>query len=486
MYSKTHSLIIKGHLVEKVQIETSITKGMYSFSIIGVNSRYEKFIREKTRTLLKRMDIRLPNRNIVVNIQSSLFEITNTNLELAIICSILGAMGLVNNKKDYYYIAELDLTGNLIAIKDSYRYIYEAYRQGIQNLFLPYNDKLLHLTDKVHVRIPNNLYDVIHYLQTNKPLSIPSPYLPFPKQYNLTINNLIGHQKLIRALIIAVAGHHHTLISGPSGVGKTLSLRLLYSILPTLSIPDMLAVNAFNPQENVFIERPLLIWTQLNLNANSLIGKIDDLGILNKAKQSFLIFDELNSYSNQVIDLLKMVMENNVLSYETQDTKVNVLNDATILATMNLCPCGNFGNNLSSCSCSKTDIEKYNKKIDDSLIERFHIVINLSPPSDKSGQTYNLDQIQENIKRAWQRQNQRYKDKIVKSNGRINNITLLERILFDKESELLYERIINSKQYSQRQIMTILRLSRTIADYEDLDLISTDHIKEAIGYIKVY
>lgn len=293
--------------------------------------------------------------------------------------------------------------------------------------------------------------------------------------YNLNI--FLGQKRLIRALIIALVGRHHFMVSGVKGTGKSLCFRLIQSVFPNQNHKEMLLLNSYTKSNEKFLKKAPVIEIDKAMSINDFQGSKTKTPFLDKHIGSYLLFDEINLYSNKILDSLKSVMDSNI---ELKDRKRFI----TIFANCNLCPCGNYGSKYKKCFCSMGAINSFKNKIKKPFLERFHIRVSTDSEytDNKDKDKYNLEEIKEKIKSAWIIQEKRYKNSIFSYNGFLNIKDLSSYVYIEDEVKEKLDELIEFYKLSLRQKHNIIKVARSIADYEETELISIKHISEALSY----
>nr|WP_276938411.1 ATP-binding protein [Helcococcus sueciensis] len=469
-----------------VEIDTKITKGMVKFTITGMISRTIRESNTRIKQAFKSVGLKFPYGNVITNISPANIKKDGTHFDLPIAISILKAHGLVNFNEDFVILGELNIDGTLVPLDNPSRLINACIQNNIKNILIAKGkyDYISLFTD-LNITMVTNLKDAINFLNGKyKKENIEYTY-PIQK-YETTINDIISQESLIRALIIAISGNHSLLIKGPIGSGKSFSVKALVSILPIMNIKEALILDDIKRRFDLnkqFSFIPEIYYASLNSSANEIFGNDKILGKISLSNFGILVFDEINIFSKKVLDLLKLQMDN----YQFYDENLNKYYDypvnSTIIGIMNPCPCGKYGTN-EKCTCTAGEISRFNKKIDESLMDRFQMKIYVnSPKYGYSKHSYNINNIRNSIENAYNKQLQRYLSGEIR-NANINTNILTEKISITNEIKNILNVFMNKYKLSKRSYDNIVKVARTIADVENCKDIEVQHIYEAINYQK--
>lgn len=491
MYSSTKTIEINGLTSSIIDIEANIFNGMFAFSIVGLKQSKSKETKEKIISCLKNLNMRLPNKRIVVNFSKNKAFVNEDYYDLPILISLLKSLKVVKEVGEMVFAGQINLNGDLIPLVNPYRIIKEAMDKGVKNLIIPYDENIFNFEkDGMKIYYAKNIYEVLDFLNHGISVSHIKSYNFNSDSSNITsisINDIVGQKALIRALIISLVGRHHILVSGVSGAGKSISIEAIKSILPECSNPEKLYINAFNQDSsNQFLYKPLILKSLPNIKLKDFIGNAKHLGLIVKSAKSFLYMDEINTYSKAIIDNLRIPMENREIDYQDNEETIYANCDFTLIASMNPCPCGNLGSDINKCTCTLAQIGRYQDKVNKPLEDRFHLKIRVEPVNlqKDTKSKYDLEDISKNIKRAWNLQKNRYNNVVGMYNGRLTKNEVDEYIKIDSSLLVLIDDLIHFYNLSMRIRSNIISVARSIADYENSKEIQEKHIYEAFNYQK--
>lgn len=469
-----------------VEIDTRITKGMVKFTITGMISRTIKESKTRIKQAFKSVGLRFPYGNVITNISPADIKKDGTHFDLPIAISILKAQGLVSFNEDFVILGELNIDGSLIPINNPSRLINACVQNNIKNVLIAKGEyNYISLFGDLNITMVSDLKEAINFLNGKYKKEIVKYIYP-KKQYETTINDIISQESYIRALIIAISGNHSLLIKGPIGSGKSFSIKSLESILPNINIKEALILDDIKTRfnlKNEFNLMPDIHFASINSTANEIFGSNTKLANISLSNFGILVFDEINLFSKRILDLLKLQMDNYHFSDENLIKYYDYPVNTTIIGIMNPCPCGKLGTN-EKCTCTFGEINRFNKKIDESLMDRFQMKIFVnSPKYIKTTNSYNINNIRKCIQNAYFKQEKRYLSREIR-NANINSNIINEKIIISCEIEKILNSFMDKYKLSKRSYDNIIKVARTIADYENSDEIEVQHIYEAISYQK--
>lgn len=471
-----------------VKISTSNTKGMIRFTISGLISKTISESKDRIISSFRFNKIKFPYGRVTTNLYPADFKKDGTHFDLPIAMSIIINQGIIDSSKikDYLFCGEMDLQGNLQELNNPIRVVYFCKKNNIKNIILPYgNYTYINNIEDINIHMAKSIKDVIEHFKFNKNIKYQDNTNYLDQTLSYDINDIISQKSLIRSLIIAIAGNHSILIKGPIGSGKTISIKSIKSILSKLEIQESLILSdiysRFN-NSNTHIYYPQIIYTKNDIRPNELFGNKKTLGQLSLSNFGLIVFDEINTYNKAIIDKLLIYLDMGEVFKFNKDKYLQYPINSTLIATMNPCPCGNFGTS-SKCTCTVGEITRHNCKISKALLDRFQIKITIEKTkiNNNNNNSYNIIDIKNKINNAIRIQNERYKTTEYR-NGNIEGNLISDYIKLDSECNQMLKRLADKYNISMRSYINIIRLARTISDIEGEEKISLNHIYESLKY----
>jgi magnesium chelatase family protein len=500
MLSKINSCAVIGLDCELVEVEMDISPGLGNITVVGLPDTAVQESKERVRAAIKNSGFKYPTTRITINLAPADIKKAGPAYDLPIAIGLLKASKQIESDiNESLFVGELSLDGKLRHTNGILPIAIYAKQKEYKNLYVPkINEYEASLVGGVNIIPVENLLQLFEHLNGVKIIEPAKVHdldeIEEIENYSVDFAYIKGQEHIKRALEIAASGGHNILMSGPPGTGKTLLARAVPTILPkmtkeeALEVTKIYSIAGLLPSDKPLIRTRPFRTPHHSATAPSLVGggQFPKPGEISLAHRGVLFLDELPEFPRAILENLRQPLEDGVVTIGRAQGTLSFPAKFSLVASMNPCPCGYASDPDRDCSCSPTQIIKYQKKISGPLLDRIDLHIEVPRIKfEKLADEKLADSsksIRNRVEKAREIQRERFADKKILTNSEMSSQDVKEFCKTDEQTIELLKTAVNQFQMSARSFYKILKLARTIADLEDKKNIESAHVAEALQY----
>lgn len=502
MLAKIYSAAVYGVDAYEVEIEVNAAGGNPVIVVVGLPDTAVKESRDRVTTAVSNSGYRWPRGRTTINLAPADIKKEGPSFDLPIALGMIAVSEEIDtaSMEQYSFVGELALNGAVRPVKGVLPIAIEARKRGKHGLFVPEaNAQEAAMVEGIAIYGVQNLRQTFEFLQ-GKTALLPTRgdltnFFETHRTYDVDFSDVKGQAHVKRAIEVAVSGGHNLLMIGPPGSGKSMLSKRIATIMPPMSLEEAIESTKIHSITGMLNGNRAFVSTRPFRSPHHTISDVGLLGgsaiptpgEVSVAHHGVLFLDELPEFKRSTLEVMRQPLEDGKVTISRAAGSITFPSEFMLVAAMNPCPCGYFGDLKRECRCGPLQVQRYRQRISGPLLDRIDLHIEVPAVEYKDIASTRVEEnseaIRERVMRARERQQRRFADDSkTNCNARMGPRQIKQHCKLPDEAQELIRIAMTELNLSARAYDRILKVSRTVADLAGDDNITPEHVSEAIQY----
>ncbi len=502
MLAKIYSAAVYGIDAYEVEIEVNAGRGDPNIIIVGLPDAAVKESRDRVTTAISNSGYYWPHGRTTINLAPADIKKEGPSFDLPIALGMVIAAEEFEDAalENYSFVGELALSGAVRSVRGVLPAAIEARRRGKKALFVPAaNAREAAMVEGIDIYAVQNLRQTFEFIRGETQLQPTcgdlTEFFANHQKFEVDFSDVKGQGHVKRAIEVAVAGGHNLLMIGPPGSGKSMLSKRIATIIPPMSLEEAIestkihSITGMLNGDQAFVATRPFRSPHHTISDVGLLGgsAIPTPGEVSLAHHGVLFLDELPEFKRSTLEVMRQPLEDGRVTVSRAAGSVTFPSEFMLVAAMNPCPCGYFGDLKRECPCGPLQVQRYRQRISGPLLDRIDLHIEVPAVEYRDISSKRVEESSEAVRArvvaARERQQARFKkDAKTNCNARMGPRQIKQHCALSDESQELIRIAMTELNLSARAYDRILKVSRTVADLADAEEITPEHVSEAIQY----